>query len=100
MVKPKAEKTEAPEIKLSMTDHYIGILKLALEFNASVVAMVGSIVAADASGHNRSSHRRFNDKMEEVFAKYRANVSHANTKIIEQFFPTEAKDAKDDTTKS
>lgn len=91
----KPTQKKAPEIKLSMTDHYIGILKLALEFNASVVGLVGSVVAMDSSGHNRTTHKRFSGKMDDLFVKYKQNVDYANRKILEQYFPTELKEDKD-----
>lgn len=86
--KPEQESPKGPE--LTIQDHYIGILKLALEFNASVVSLATQVVAMDPSGHNRTTNKRVKQQLDTIFDKYKANVDYSNRKIIEQFFPKDA----------
>lgn len=90
---PEETPTNMPE--LTLTDHYLSIIKLALEFNASVVAIATSVVSMDNSGHNRTTHKRISHELDVTFDKYKKNLDYANAKIVTQFFPKEAQ-AQDD----
>lgn len=91
---PEKEAPKAPE--LTLQDHYIGIIKLALEFNASVVSLATQIIAMDPSGHNRTTNKRVKEQLDTIFTKYKANVDYSNQQIIKQFFPKDLKAEGDD----
>lgn len=92
--KPEEVPTNMPE--LTLTDHYLGIMKLALEFNASIMAIATSVISMDSSGHNRSTHKRISSDLNTTFDKYKKNLDVANAKIVLQYFPKEAPKAEDD----
>lgn len=91
---PKAPELNLPE--LTVTDHYIGILKLALEYNATIVNIGTQVLAMDSSGHNRKTLRWAQEEMKKITTRYTANLDDANRKLMLQFLPKEAaKEAKD-----
>lgn len=92
------EQPKAPEIKLpelTVTDHYIGILKLALEYNATIVNIGTQVLAMDSSGHNKKTLRWAQQEMKTITQRYTANLDDANRKLLLQFLPQDAKKAEE-----
>lgn len=93
------EQPKAPEVKLpalTVTDHYIGILKLALEYNATIVRIGTQVLAMDSSGHNKKTLRWAQQQMSEITTTYTKNLEDANRKLVLQFLPQDAKKAEED----
>lgn len=91
MSKPK--KPEAPALpELTLSDHYMGILKTALEFNSSIIAIATQVIAMDSSGHNRKTHKAVTAQINESFRKYQGHIDAANTRIVKQYFPKDVKE--------
>lgn len=91
--KPEAEAPKLPEPTL--TDHYMTMVKTALEFNASIIAMATQVIAMDASGHNRKTYKTVTSQINDAFRKYEGHIQETNRRIVQQFFPQEARSEDD-----
>lgn len=88
MSAPKKPSTpEAPAIELTLTDHFLQVVKAALEFNAQVIELATEVIAMDSSGHNKTMVRRVHEQFVSMNKNYSKQVDETNRRIVEQFLP-------------
>jgi len=75
--------------EMTVQDHYMGMLKVSLEFAASVIQQATVALISDPSSHNKTNMRRVADKFKQMNANYVGHINQASKAMEEQFAPKE-----------